>query len=121
VLCARLLITAGASVNATNDHMATPLHIVARAAEPDVAARLVDLLVASGASLHTFDASSRTPLHVAVQRGEPAVVSALLNAGASPDAAAPSRDSAFTMAQRRADQAVLQAFAAARDSRRARE
>ena len=64
---ARLLVEAGANVNATQRHGYTPLH---SAAENDDA-ELVDLLVEHGASRHARTDDGRTPADLAEAAGHP--------------------------------------------------
>ena len=80
----RLVLAAGANVNARDASGGTPLHVAARA-RPTIP-RLLRELHAAGANLDATDRYGRTPLHVAAQRGHVGAALALTHARAHPDA-----------------------------------
>ena len=78
----RLLLEAGAAVEARNASGQTPLLYASYAGF----GRVVELLVAKGAVAKYQDANGRSPLHYAAREGHPAVVELLLKNGADPAA-----------------------------------
>ncbi len=74
---ARLLITAGANLEARND-VGTPLHVAVSYGQMEV----VRLLIEAGASVNAQDQTGRTPLHEAVSIGKADIVSLVLERGA---------------------------------------
>lgn len=111
----RLLLDAGADVNARGEFERTPLHAAAHSHRTDVVRLLIErgadvnaksqlgtplhqavdcdyrqevsLLLAAGADPNIQDQDGRTPLHHAVRWGNRPVVRQLLEAGANPDIA----------------------------------
>ena len=85
---AKLLLAAGADVNAAGKHrQATPLHYAAdggpeRNARRQVA--MIRLLLAAGADIQAQDKNGATPLHRAVRTRCAEAVKCLLDAGADP-------------------------------------
>jgi hypothetical protein len=85
---AKLLLAAGANVNAPGKHrLATPLHYAAdgspeRDAKRQVA--MIQLLLEAGADVHAHDKNGATPLHRAVRTRCVEAVKCLLEAGADP-------------------------------------
>ncbi len=79
---ADLLLKAGATVDAADDHGVTPL---ARACE-NASAGMVDRLLAAKANPNAAQVNGLTPLMIAARTGNAAVVTALLDAGARVDA-----------------------------------
>jgi len=90
---ARVLLAAGAPVNAVNRRGAAALHYacdprpLSPAWDPDAQRRVIELLVSAGAAVDQPDRGGVTPLHRAVRARSPAAVAALLSAGADPHAA----------------------------------
>ena len=90
---ARVLLAAGAPVNAVNRRGAAALHYacdprpLSPTWDPDAQRRLIELLVSAGATVGQPDRGGVTPLHRAVRARSPAAVAALLSAGADPHAA----------------------------------
>jgi ankyrin repeat protein len=90
---ARVLLAAGAPVNAVNRRGAAALHYacdprpLSPTWDPDAQRRLIELLVSAGATVDQPDRGGVTPLHRAVRARSPAAVAALLSAGADPHAA----------------------------------
>jgi len=90
---ARVLLAAGAPVNAVNRRGAAALHYacdprpLSSVWDPDAQRRLIELLVSAGATVGQPDRGGVTPLHRAVRARSPAAVAALLSAGADPHAA----------------------------------
>lgn len=78
----RMLLDAGAPVNAGIGRSGTPLH---EAARHGTAAALRELL-AAGAEVNAPAADGTTPLLIAARRWNPRAVEVLLQAGANPDA-----------------------------------
>jgi ankyrin repeat protein/L-ascorbate metabolism protein UlaG (beta-lactamase superfamily) len=78
----RLLLEAGAAVEARNTSGQTPLLYASYAGFR----RVVELLVAKGAVVKYQDTNGRSPLHYAAREGHPAVVELLLKNGADPAA-----------------------------------
>ena len=73
--CARLLLDAGADVNADSHSLVTPVH---QAATVDVMA----LLIERGADVDAQDSKGRTPLHLACRRGAVELAEFLICLGA---------------------------------------
>ena len=59
---AELLLTKGASIEATGSHNFTPLHCAAKSGQTG----LVELFLEKGASIEALDIIGNTPLHCAV-------------------------------------------------------
>ena len=78
----RLLLDAGADVNARNKNLSTPLHFAA-AGDSETILRL---LLARGADLDPRDNNTNTPLHFAAIFNKRALAEILLSAGAAVDA-----------------------------------
>ncbi|KAK5653624.1 hypothetical protein OQA88_8654 [Cercophora sp. LCS_1] len=76
-MAARVLLRAGANLEALNDDGRTPLHLAARLGNG-----IAQLLIESGASPNVSDREGNTPLHLAVEGGNLRVVEALLSHGA---------------------------------------
>ena len=88
----KLLLKAGADVNAENRRRATPLHYAcdARPASssawnPKRQAAVISLLIGHSAGLEHADSGGATPLHRAVRARSPEAVRQLLKAGARVD------------------------------------
>ena len=79
---ARLLLTAGADVNAKNKWGSTPLHAAAREGHTEA----VRLLLEAGADVNAENEDGETPLHWAAWEGHTDVVRLLLAAGADVNA-----------------------------------
>jgi ankyrin repeat protein len=84
---ARLLISAGAKINALNDFHQTPLHCACQwppsGMERTGKASVVELLLSAGAEINARDVHNRTPLHLAcTYGGQTAVVELFIGAGA---------------------------------------
>jgi ankyrin repeat protein len=81
---ARVLIQAGASVNAVsrNDMHVTPLHSAAAARRDEVARMLID----AGADVNAKEQGGFSPLHAAAQNGDVDLIDLLLDHGARLDA-----------------------------------
>jgi uncharacterized protein len=81
---ARVLIQAGASVNAVsrNEMHVTPLHSAAAARRDEVARMLID----AGANVNAKEQGGFTPLHAAAQNGDVDLIDLLLDHGARLDA-----------------------------------
>ena len=76
-------LSAGSDANIVRqEDGATPLHVAARAGEPEV----VIALLANGADPNVQDNTGSTPLHVAAQAGEPEVMNTLLTSNADTQA-----------------------------------
>jgi len=86
----RVLVAAGADVDARNRRGAQPLHYAADGApgsptwNPGAQAETITRLVEAGADPNAIDKSEVTPLHRAVRTRCAAAVSALLDGGADP-------------------------------------
>lgn len=76
---ARMLLDAGASVDARNFVGETPLHFAAKKNHADLARMLLD----AGAVVDAKDDEGKTPLHKACESGNVAVAGALIEAGAN--------------------------------------
>lgn len=74
---ARILIDAGADVNATGEHGATPLHM---AAKNGTSPELVRYLLEKGAFIEARDANNDRPIHLAIPLKD-SVVQLLVDAG----------------------------------------
>ncbi len=96
--CARILLAAGAPVNALNKARRSPLQL---AAEHD-RAEVIHLLAGHGADLDTQDRKGRTPLQRAAYEGKVAAAEALLEAGADPSVPNKSGRTAFEIARKEA-------------------
>jgi cytohesin len=72
----RLILDAGADVNATNDIDETPLHL---AAEKDERSAIVELLLLTGADVNAKRIFDETPLDIAIKRNSAKVVKLLNN------------------------------------------
>ncbi len=70
-------------VGARDESGATPLHVAARGAAP----QLVTLLVARGADVNAVDKSGTAPLHILASRGDLAGMTRLIDSGANLDIA----------------------------------
>lgn len=99
---ARLLLAAGADVNAAGKHRGgVPLHYAAdggpeRDAQRQVA--MIRLLLEAGADLHAQDKNGATPLHRAVRTRCAEAVRCLLDAGANPSTRNKPGSTAFHLA-----------------------
>jgi ankyrin repeat protein len=78
----RVLIRAGADVNAANRYEVTPLSLAAINGN----AAIVETLLAAGADARASSRDGQTVLMTAARTGNPAVVTALLDHGADPNA-----------------------------------
>ena len=76
--CLRLLLRAGADVNARGNNGGTPLHAASNKGRVDAA----KLLIAAGASLEARSQDGTTPLRLAIFKGQREVALTLLRAGA---------------------------------------
>src|SRR3954453_819200 len=89
---ARVLLAAGAPVDAVNRRGATVLHYAcdprpsSATWDPTRQRRMIELLVSHGASVDRQDRDGVAPLHRAVRARSPGAVAALLSAGADPRA-----------------------------------
>ena len=86
IVDARILIEAGARVNARNIDGSTPLHNASANGSFNGAPDMVQLLIESGAEVNAVGLLGRTPLHVALMfpgKNTQQVVQLLLDAGAS--------------------------------------
>jgi ankyrin repeat protein len=87
----RLLLAAGADVDARNRRGAQPLHYAAdgnpgsRSWNPDAQAETITCLIEAGADPNSSDRNGATPLHRAVRTRCAAAVTALLEGGADPE------------------------------------
>ena len=88
---AKVLIAAGANVNAKDKNNATPLHVAANREKFKTAKLLID----SGADVNAQTDMGTTPLHNAAGNGDMAIAKLLLDAGANPNMA---RESRFALA-----------------------
>ncbi|CAG0902819.1 unnamed protein product, partial [Cyprideis torosa] len=80
--CARLLVNAGADVNARTANGKTPFLIAAQSNHVEI----LRLLAHSGADISLADANDWTPLHFATDRGHTSSVACLLEMGAPVEA-----------------------------------
>ena len=78
----QLLLSKGASIEATNNHNNTPLHFAAANGRTST----VELLLSKGASIEARSESNYTPLHFAALNGRTSTVELLLAKGASIEA-----------------------------------
>lgn len=78
---ARLLIEAGADVNAANSNGTTPLMYAKTAAVGNASTDLLQLLLASGADINARDSAGRTALDYVMVNSE-TVIEFLINHGA---------------------------------------
>ncbi|WP_395751020.1 ankyrin repeat domain-containing protein [Prosthecobacter sp.] len=76
--CVRLLLDAGADVNARSTRSLTPLHIASKGNAPDI----MQLLLERGAVIEAADADGRTPILWAAFEGSEKAVKLLLQRGA---------------------------------------
>lgn len=90
----RLLVDAGANLDARGTHSATPLHVACQSGSIDI----VRLLVDAGANLDAREDHSVTPLHAACQSGSIDVVRLLVDKGADVSAADCAGDEPITIA-----------------------
>ena len=72
------LISRCANVNATNEYMTTPLHLVSSEGHDPI----VDILLKNGANINATNKYMRTPLHNASSEGHNSIVDILLKNGA---------------------------------------
>ena len=75
----QLLLSKGASIEATNKDNNTPLHLAARYGHTST----VELLLSKGASIEAMNHDNYTPLHHAARHGHTSTVELLLSKGAS--------------------------------------
>ena len=80
---ARILIAAGADVNARDSYQATPLHGIACCDDNDDNLAIARLLIKNGADLNARSNHGVTPLHEAVRRGKHKTARLLLESGAN--------------------------------------
>ena len=78
----KMLIDAGADVNAKNSYGNTPLDLAVRYGHADV----VNLLIDAGADVNAKDLDAWTPLHVASLYGNIKIIKVLIDFGADVDA-----------------------------------
>uniref|UniRef100_A0A8C5UBM4 Uncharacterized protein n=1 Tax=Malurus cyaneus samueli TaxID=2593467 RepID=A0A8C5UBM4_9PASS len=78
----RLLIGAGANINAVTEDFVTPLHIASQRGNATVAR----LLLYNKAHVNAQDKQSKCPLHLAVEQGDKTMAETLLKARADPNA-----------------------------------
>lgn len=76
-MLARLLLQAGATVNALDDNRCTPLHLAASLGHGEI----ISILLRRKASPHVKDMFERTPLHFAACGGHAGIVRAILRKG----------------------------------------
>lgn len=81
----RVLVAAGANVDALDKNGQTPLHVTAAALWGEVP-DICRLLVAAGADVHARDHKNRTPLHRAAESWALDIYKLLRKAGADPHA-----------------------------------
>lgn len=79
---ARMLLDAGADVNARSDHGLTALHEAASNGHVETAR----MLLGAGAEVDAAEETQSTPLHLAAERGDEAMARLLLDAQADPNA-----------------------------------
>ncbi len=82
----KLLLSAGASVEALDQYGETPLHYAARSIRDEDAAQITGLLLAAKAPVNAADKAGETALHVAAGNDDPERLKQLLAAGARTNA-----------------------------------
>ena len=103
-MAARMLLDAGADVNAFNGLGETPLSFASR----DLGSELVELLLSSGANPNIPDGAGFYPIHYAVERGEMEIVELLTETAADVNVRDKSQLTPLMIAAARADQKILQ-------------
>jgi Ankyrin repeats (many copies) len=79
----KMLVAAGADLNATNDNGWTPLHWASKEGHEGIVAKLI----AAGANVNARNVNDKTPLHLASYEGREGIVATLIAAGANVNAA----------------------------------
>jgi hypothetical protein len=82
VASARLLLAAGADVNARDQFDGTPLHMAAMGGPPDDRVPLTEMLLAAGADIDAVDSGGRTALHTAAIFAQKRLIVVFRQAGA---------------------------------------
>ncbi|DAB29532.1 MAG TPA: hypothetical protein CFH84_08940 [Sulfurimonas sp. UBA12504] len=100
---AKLLVDAGANVNAQDNRDNTPLILATKKKNKE----LVRFLVMRGADLNLANEEGITPLHQAAFSGNPIVVEYLLGVGANPTTKSKSGYTAYEFALEKKDLAVM--------------
>lgn len=96
--CVRLLLDAGAAVDATNGPSSVTALMLASL---DGRTRLVEMLIAAGANVDARSSDETTALMAAAEAGQPAAVKCLLAAGADPALVGPDGITALSLAEKR--------------------
>jgi Ankyrin repeats (3 copies) len=79
---ARLVLDAGADIDAVDQHLMAPLHYSCANGHLDI----VEFAVSAGADMNIADQDGKTPLHTACNWGELRIIQLLVNRGASTEA-----------------------------------
>ncbi len=100
----KILIAAGADVNAQTDGLETPLHRAFRCGGAILTAYNVQELIKAGADIHARDTFGRTPLMSAAGTGHTTELGMLLKAGADVNARDQQGETALFFAARKAQE-----------------